>query len=1378
MPSRKRSSFPPPDSANSSGKSPESFPIRQIKLVSSRSSLHPTTNKKSPSISSSKTSIKIKVPSSSKLDKTSSNPTSSLQRPKNPILLRLPNKSSKNFSYSKIPPFNKKSSLKLLINKRNLPSKPKIKLNTLSLKMPIHLRSKRTSTQPPQNTTIIKKLKLSNFKKPNTPSPKPQISSISLSTKTRSNPKPSSTNSPQKELDETPSKTTRQSQRIKVSNKLYDAITEDSNEKDSKRGILNSAKTSENPESSKKPQKLKIVLSDKPKQTPTPTDLLSNKPVDQPPNTNSISEQIKVTDSLNPQALSTYPETPTNSVLNKQAPLTTELNTKDNNQNLQLKINEEPTFEPNNIILPPANKPLNLNPVLINDLFEAIYSGNIKQTEMLIEEARNQNVDLDSYQPVQLERDRRSVRFSENGTKNINSPFSVKAKPPTRTKSINPKNRHIDTLNASWTPLQAASYFGRCKIISLLLESGMCDVEKRDTLHESTALIWAAYGGHSNALRKLVFEGNANINAKNIHGQTPIDLVPNPENPKWLDILTGRFAESARKRSLKKRIEANSSGFVANLISSIHSDISDASNMSVRQETVSINNRKILEKKWKDIDPEQKSSFLANCSPDTKAIVDVYESILDYSNDEEICISEEFQELPDEDEYPEYYEIFKHPVSLDVISERILSGRYSNFSQFDFDMQQIFHNACFFNEYGSDIYADAVELLFLYIERRREAVKKYFVNFDLPIAEQKPPRGRYVPRIMCGDLDLAVGDCIEVESTEGKPKIAIILRLAVSGSHDENMTVDGMWFSLPLQSPLNQIRMSYPHEVVLDPTLFTGFPAEKTIRRCAILPLKTYTNFYPESFDKSDLYVCEYSIVPNTNKLTPLTVWPSPSPLHQPPDHYFNFIRYTAPLHLKRVPFDLWENPTFLPNPPNKSSTLSFSGGGLQTRVPISWQPNTENTPKSGISIQSPTANNSSSLYRNQTSTFGQRADYSQQYNLKTSNNSTGLYQASSSFTNQGQMQGIGVYGGNNQNLLNSAQANFPPPNMQLKSSLSGNPGLKYYPETNFGSGFPNNIRSDTGPVTQTTNELYNQQAVASSVNINSLPGNNAAINTPKNIQNKVAIDEVVDDTVIKDGLRILESEGESRFVNQLKLDTLDGKTLAPLTGLVHSGLYCLQIKGLDSSDLKATIEDYSLSLFQQWDIKILHEHHHSIQVPLHVSQILLRPVYPLFNSTAEDDSESLPNPESGFLPSEDFICTINLKRVEPRDIKNNSQFSPKSPEVSDNTSGIEKISEKEADQVHKRAVGDTNVAGIEWRKNIVYKLSLLPGLNIIKLDLHPPQSWKRLFQKLVKGGINGDQNLQNENTLDSEKEEYEHLNMDNLEVTEPIRHTIFITRV
>ena len=69
--------------------------------------------------------------------------------------------------------------------------------------------------------------------------------------------------------------------------------------------------------------------------------------------------------------------------------------------------------------------------------------------------------------------------------------------------------------------------------------------------------------------------------------------------------------------------------------------------------------------------------------------------------------SELFLQLPSRRDYPDYYQIIKNPIAMDMIRERIDQGDYVNLDQFRADFHLMFDNAMTYNVEGSDVYVDA-----------------------------------------------------------------------------------------------------------------------------------------------------------------------------------------------------------------------------------------------------------------------------------------------------------------------------------------------------------------------------------------------------------------------------------------------------------------------------------------------------------------------------------------------------------------------------------------------------------------------------------------------------------------------------------------------
>ncbi|KAG5438312.1 hypothetical protein PCANB_002800 [Pneumocystis canis] len=70
-------------------------------------------------------------------------------------------------------------------------------------------------------------------------------------------------------------------------------------------------------------------------------------------------------------------------------------------------------------------------------------------------------------------------------------------------------------------------------------------------------------------------------------------------------------------------------------------------------------------------------------------------------------ISKIFEELPNKKEVPDYYDVIKRPMALNVIKENVNRNLYDTFHSFITDVAQIYYNAKLYNRRSSVIYSDA-----------------------------------------------------------------------------------------------------------------------------------------------------------------------------------------------------------------------------------------------------------------------------------------------------------------------------------------------------------------------------------------------------------------------------------------------------------------------------------------------------------------------------------------------------------------------------------------------------------------------------------------------------------------------------------------------
>ncbi len=79
------------------------------------------------------------------------------------------------------------------------------------------------------------------------------------------------------------------------------------------------------------------------------------------------------------------------------------------------------------------------------------------------------------------------------------------------------------------------------------------------------------------------------------------------------------------------------------------------------------------------------------------------------SKDGQLAINQ-FEKLPDKADLPEYFATITEPIALDMIKKKYKRKKYQNVDQLVRDLDLMFENAKKFNEEGSEVYEDAVEL--------------------------------------------------------------------------------------------------------------------------------------------------------------------------------------------------------------------------------------------------------------------------------------------------------------------------------------------------------------------------------------------------------------------------------------------------------------------------------------------------------------------------------------------------------------------------------------------------------------------------------------------------------------------------------------------
>ncbi|KAJ2736110.1 hypothetical protein IW152_001055 [Coemansia sp. BCRC 34962] len=523
----------------------------------------------------------------------------------------------------------------------------------------------------------------------------------------------------------------------------------------------------------------------------------------------------------------------------------------------------------------------------------------------------------------------------------------------------------VDNDEYTWAPLHAASCYGRLKVAKVLCDKG-ADIEAVDTMHKSTPLAWAAYTGRKRMAKCFVREYKANVNARNAHDQLPIQIVLDPENPRWAEFLMPTDGSKVdlpepkvapvstpepRKSTLPKRNRAPDSAEAAQLQQSVVA--ATTIQRATPQSSMTAGKAKpefapvpampqgLSNMPNVPLSPPMLGATISNGQIQTStptsgphipqciggighqevvhpqmaaAMNGIVAQLLETKDEDGTSLTEVFEDPPDRSEYPEYYEVIFHPMALNVVKSRIAAG-YRSFDAFNYDMLWIFNNATYFNESDSQIYQDAVVLEKAYKQICRQVIAKYQIPFDTSYNDAVPPEGRYVSRASAGDLDLCVGDFIYVKSSSGGMKVAMITKIRLGGPYERRKFFDGRWFLTPSEVPEMAGQPVYPHQLFAGP-VFDSLGVRSVAGKCFILLPNVYARVYPQGFNAQDIYVCESMYEPGNDgqpgTLTPITNWAHDfkTPLMRPPA----FISYIVPFVPNKQTVELWNNTSLLPH--------------------------------------------------------------------------------------------------------------------------------------------------------------------------------------------------------------------------------------------------------------------------------------------------------------------------------------------------------------------------------------------------------------------------------------------------------------------------------
>ncbi|KAJ7109887.1 Bromodomain-containing protein [Mycena epipterygia] len=227
--------------------------------------------------------------------------------------------------------------------------------------------------------------------------------------------------------------------------------------------------------------------------------------------------------------------------------------------------------------------------------------------------------------------------------------------------------------------------------------------------------------------------------------------------------------------------------------------------------------------------------------------------IINKTDDTGRILSDVFIDLPSKKQWPQYYELIKHPECLDAILKRVRHKEYGSSTEFADDVELVFSNAMEFNQDGTQIWEDALNL--------RDTFRQLMSDLPPPFAVpryQKPSNAKI--KIKMPAAPAAAGP--SASPTVNPPSVL----LRVPGA----TTVKA---ATPVLAPAPLPSPTPPPPAAASPTLPPNtLPSTNMIQAAPQLPA-TYINTTTATF----AHYPNASYIPGTTILAPVAT-PAPAP--------------------------------------------------------------------------------------------------------------------------------------------------------------------------------------------------------------------------------------------------------------------------------------------------------------------------------------------------------------------------------------------------------------------------------------------------------------------------------------------------------------------
>ncbi|KAK3819787.1 MAG: hypothetical protein J3Q66DRAFT_162612 [Benniella sp.] len=274
----------------------------------------------------------------------------------------------------------------------------------------------------------------------------------------------------------------------------------------------------------------------------------------------------------------------------------------------------------------------------------------------------------------------------------------------------------------------------------------------------------------------------------------------------------------------------------------------------------------------------------------------VLQTIKNYEDESGRQVAELFLELPNQEDYPDYYKEITKPIAINIIEERINKGTYSKLERFEKDVNLMFDNAKHYNAEGSNVYLDAETLQQLFWKaigkngRGRQTKGKRTRKHDYELKE-----------VVHRGQTYRVGDFVHIQndSDPEKPTIGLISALWQEESGVQGL--DAIWFLRPEHIVHPYASRFYSSEVVKAAGVYEHL-VNDILERCFVLQTKDYIRGRPVNWQEGQsIYVCEQRYNESYKSVSKIKNWASCFPPGHKPDAV-QLKLFPQPMVIKKLP--------------------------------------------------------------------------------------------------------------------------------------------------------------------------------------------------------------------------------------------------------------------------------------------------------------------------------------------------------------------------------------------------------------------------------------------------------------------------------------------